>query len=95
VVHVRVGHGRVLAHHVHAAEVAALGRAHDLHHRQARLGVELGAPEPFEVPARFVIAGRAVVREHHRDQPGVGGALDVVLAAERVQPGAGAADLPR
>ena len=35
-----------------------------------------------------------VVREHHRDQAGVARALHVVLAAQRMQPGAGLADLP-
>ncbi len=36
---------------------------------------------------------RLVVGEEHRDEPGVGGALHVVLAAQRMQAGAGAADL--
>ena len=36
---------------------------------------------------------RLVVRIDHRDQAGVGGALHVVLAAQRMQPGARPADL--
>ena len=36
-----------------------------------------------------------VVGEHHRDQPRVGGALDVVLPAQRVQAGARLADVAR
>jgi len=30
-----------------------------------------------------------VIGEHHRDEPRVGGALHVVLPAQRMQPGAG------
>ena len=90
---VRVGHGRVLAHDVHAAELAALGGAHDLHHREAGLRVEGRAPELFEMGAPPVVVRALVVREHHRDQPGVGGALHVVLAAQGVQAGAGAPGL--
>ena len=39
------------------------------------------------------IFDRLVVGEEHRDQPGVGSALHVVLAAQRMQAGAGPADL--
>ena len=39
------------------------------------------------------IVDRLVVGEEHRDQAGVGGALYVVLAAQRMQSGARAADL--
>ena len=41
----------------------------------------------------FRVVDALVIREHHRDQAGVGGALHVVLAAQRVQAGAGTADL--
>ena len=39
------------------------------------------------------VLDRLVVGEEHRDQAGVGGALHVVLPAQRMQPGAGPADL--
>ena len=42
---------------------------------------------------RSVRLDRLVVGQEHRDQAGVGGALHVVLAAQRMQPGAGTADL--
>ena len=52
-------------------------------------------PELFERLAQIGASDRLVVRQEHRDQPGVGGALHVVLAAQRMQAGAGTADLPR
>ena len=68
-------------------------RVHDLDHGEARGRVELRAPELFQMRPRRIVVGMAVVGKHHRDQPGIGGALDVVLATQRVQPGARPADL--
>ena len=48
VVEVGVGHRRVLAHDVHAADLAGVDRVHDLDDGQARLRVERLAPEGLE-----------------------------------------------
>ena len=51
-------------------------------------------PHSFsKAAAQIVAADRLIVRQEHRDQAGVGGALHVVLAAQRMQAGAGPADL--
>ncbi len=68
-------------------------RVHDLDHGEALLGVELGAPQALDLGADFRRLHRFVVGEEHRDQPGVGGALHVVLPAQRMQASAGTADL--
>ena len=93
VVRVRVRHGRVLAHDVHGLDPAGMDRVDDLDHGEARPLVELLTPERFQDGAVDGVADRVVVGEDHRDQAGVGSALDVVLAAQRVQAGAGAADM--
>ena len=94
---VGVGHRRVLAHDVHAAHLAGLDRVHHLDHRQAGLVVERPAacPRPSRSCARRRVVHALVVREHHRYQAGVGRALHIVLAAQRMQAGAGPADLAR
>ena len=43
--HVGVGHGGVLAHHVHALDLVVVDRVHDLDHGQSALGIERRAPE--------------------------------------------------
>ena len=58
-----------------------------------RFGIELDAPGGLVLGADLGVLHRLVVGEEHRDQAGVGGALHVVLAAQRMQPGAGPADL--
>ena len=93
VLEVRIRHRRVLAHDVHAADLAVVGRVHDLDHGQARLAVELGAPELLESGAGLGVVHSLIVGIHHRDQARVRRPLHVVLPAQRVQPGAGAADL--
>ena len=92
-VDVRVREERVLAHHVHPAHAALERAADDLGDGQARLGVELAAPRRAELLVRGRVVDALVVGEHHRDQARVGGALHVVLAAQRVQAGAGPADV--
>ena len=57
------------------------------------LGRQRRAPELLVHAADGRVLHRLVVGEHHRDQAGVGGALHVVLAAQRMQAGAGPADL--
>ena len=90
---VRIGHRRVLAHDVHAADVAGVDRIHDLDNRQPRLFIQRRAPQRLEFPLRPRVVDAPIVRIHHRDQAGVARALDVVLAAQRMQAGAGPADL--
>ena len=58
-----------------------------------RLGIERLAPGLLVFGADLRVLHRLVVGEEHRDQAGVGGALHVVLAAQRMQAGAGPADL--
>ena len=93
VVRVGIGHGRIFAHDIHALDLAAMHRVHDLDHGQAEVGVQRGAPGVFEPLAHIGVADRLIIGIEDRDQPRVGRALDVVLSAQRVQPGAGPADL--
>jgi hypothetical protein len=53
------------------------------------------SPDPqMSVKARAPRVGHGlVIGQEHRDQPGIRGALHVVLAAQRVQPGAGPPDM--
>ena len=92
VLHVGVGHGRVLAQDVHALDHVVLDGVHDLDHGEA-LGRQLNAPERLVPAADLGVLHRLVVGEHHGDQAGVGGALHVVLAAQGMQAGAGSSDL--
>ena len=93
VLDVRIRHRRVLAHDVHAANLAGVHGIHDLDHGQARLLVQRRAPQRLEFPLRTCVVDAPVIRIHHRDQPGVARALHVVLAAQRMQAGARPADL--
>ena len=83
----------VLAHHVHPADPAVEHRVHDLGDGQAPLRIQVAVPHRLEALARLGGIDRLVVGIEHRDQPRVGGALHVVLAAQRVKAGAGVADL--
>ncbi len=89
----RVGHGRILAHDVHAADLAVMDGVRDLGRGQPWLRVQLAAPQRFEtLPCRGILDA-LVVREGRGHQADVGCSLDVVLSANRVQPGARAPDL--
>ena len=92
-IEVGVRHRRVLAHDVHALDLVGVHRVHDLDHGLAALGIELLAPGLFVLGDHLRALDRLVVGEEHRDQAGVGGALHVVLPAQGMQAGAGAADL--
>ncbi len=97
-VQVGVAHGRVFAHDVHAAHlvrIAVGGKrlVHDFDHGVAGLVVQLRAPEVLKPGVRRRVGHALVVGEHHRDQARVAGALHIVLAAQRMQAGAGFADL--
>ena len=52
-----------------------------------------GPPGVLVAGADLRILDRFVVGKEHRDQSGVGSALHIVLAAQRMQPSAGPADL--
>jgi hypothetical protein len=93
VVQVRIRHRRVLAHDVHAVQLAVVHRVHDRHHGQTRFGVEFRAPQLLEIGVRLRIVDPLVIREYHRYQSYVGSPLDVVLAPQRAQPRARAAAL--
>ena len=90
---VRIGHRRVFTHHVHALDLAVVSGIHDFNHGETGLGIELGVPEFLETRMCLGIIDALVIREHHRDQAGIGCALHIVLAAQRMQAGAGLADL--
>ena len=99
VVQVRVTHGRVFAHDVHAANlvrVAVGGQrlVHDLDHGVTGFLIEFGVPEFFKPLVSVCVIYTLVIGEHHWNQPCVAGALHIVLAAQRVQAGAGLSDLP-
>ena len=73
VIQVRVAHGGVFPHDVHAANlvrIAVLGQrfTHDFDHGVARLVVQLGAPEVFKPGMRGGVVHALVVGEHHRNQ---------------------------
>jgi len=89
-----IRHRRVLTHDVHALDLVAMHRVHDLDHGQPALVVERGLPQRLEFRLDLRALDRLVIGIDHRDQPGIGGALDIVLAAQWVEPGARAPDLP-
>ena len=53
VLRIRIRHGGVLAHDVHAADIAGAGGIDDLHHGQPAFGIQFGAPGLFEPRAGF------------------------------------------
>ena len=88
-----VRHRGVFALDIHAGDFAGMDRVHDLDHGQAAHRIEVLMPELLKRLAQIGAPDRLVVRQEHRDQAGVGSALHVVLAAQRMQAGAGTADL--
>ena len=48
VLDIRIGHRGVLAHDVHRADGAPLGRVQDLDDRETRIGIECHAPQLLE-----------------------------------------------
>ncbi len=88
-----VRHRRVLALDIHAGDFAGVDRVHDLDHGEATDRIKVLMPQLLERLAQIGAPDRLIIREEHRDQAGVGGALHVVLSAQRMQPGAGPADL--
>ncbi len=93
-VHVGIGHGRVLAHDIHGRGIAGMNVVDDLRHRQPRYGREIaGFPDLGKGTAHAVVLHALVVGHEHRDQPGVRGALHVVLPPQRMQTGARPSDM--
>ena len=91
-----VGHGGVLAHHVHATDLACFDGIHDFNDGQAGLVIQRTCcytPGFFESGAHRGVSHMLVVGVHHRDQTRIRRALHVVLATQRVQPGTWPADL--
>ena len=70
-----------------------MNRIHDLNNGEAAVRIELRAPELFHSAADLFTLNRTVVREDHWDEAGIGSALHVVLAAQRMKPRAGPADM--
>ena len=73
--------------------IVGQGQVEDFHHGVAGPLVQCRAPELLKPGACLRVVHPLVVGEHHRDQPGIAGALHVVLAAQRVQAAAGLANL--
>ena len=94
VVDIRVGHCRVFAQYIHAANVASVDRVHDFDHGQTLFRRKVArTPDIGEGRPHSVIHDRLVVRQEHRDQARIRSALHVVLAAQGMQPSAGTTDL--
>src|ERR1700733_9051430 len=88
----------MLAHDVHPLDVTGEDAPDDLHHGETRLVIELldgYAPRLGKAFSRFGIIDPLIIRIHHWDEPSVRSALHIVLAAKRMQPGSGPADLSR
>ena len=93
VLQIGIGHRGILALDIHAGDLSGMDRVHDLDHGETTHRIELLMPELFERRAQVGATDRLVIRQEHRNKTGIGGALHVVLAAQRMQPGAGTADL--
>ena len=68
-------------------------RTHDFDDRESGLGIERRVPQGLEAAARRVVADRLIIGEYHRDEPDVGGSLNVVLSTQGMQSGPGSPDL--
>ena len=93
VMQVGVGHGRVLAHDVHTVQPVVENGVHDLDHGQTGLRVQGDTPEGLEALPYLLVVDPLVVGEHHGNQAGVRGSLNIVLAAQRMESGPRATDL--
>ena len=70
-----------------------MDRIHDLDDGQTTLRINRLVPEPFERLAQIGSLDRLIVRQEHRNEAGVGGALHVVLTAQGMQTRTRTADL--
>ncbi len=90
-----VRHRRVLSHDVEALDVAFVSFVGDLDDGETAIGVEFRIPELFELRLRLGIINGLIVGVDDGDETRVGGSLNVVLAAQRMESRARAADLSR
>ena len=90
---VGIGLQDVLALHIEAHEGALDRGVEHVGDAQARLRVELDVPQRFELVAHGVARDVPVARQLVRERAHVAGALNVVLAAQRVHADAGPADI--
>ena len=90
---VRVRLGDVLALDVERLEIAGDGVVEHVRNPEARLRIEVRTPMLGEDAAHRLVVDGPVAGELVRERAHVAGALDVVLAAQRVDADAGAADV--
>ena len=93
-IEVRVGHRRVLALNVHAADFAGVGRVDDLDHGEAGFSRQRRMPQLFVLPVDLLARNVGIIRIKHRNETRIGSALHIVLSPQRVQSGARPAHLP-
>ena len=82
---VRIGHRGVLAHDEHRADAASEDRIHDLDDRQPALPIERAAPGILIGVMEVRSLDGFVIGIKHRDQPGIRGALHIILSAQGMQ----------
>ena len=95
--HVRdvgIGEHGVLAHDVQRLDLSLEGRGEHLRHRQAGRVGEFNVPRFLELGADVGVGDLLVAGIVVRQGAHVASALDVALAAQRIDAGAGPADLP-
>ena len=90
---VRLGLRGVLAEHVDGVELVPLHRVEHAAQVETRLGRDRRPPRRLEAGAGLVVLDERESRQAVRQRAHVPAALDVVLAAQRVEPGAVAADV--
>ena len=93
VARIGIGLEDVLALDVDRAEAAIDRGVEHVGNAQPRLGIERDAPVGLEQRAGLAIGDVAVAGKFVREAAHVAGALHVVLAAQRVHPDAGPADV--
>ena len=71
VINIRIGHGRVFTHDVHALDPLRVDGIYYLDDCQPTLGIQRGPPQILESLTDISLINPLVIREHHRDQPGI------------------------
>ena len=90
---VGIGLQDVLALHIEAHEGALDRGVEHVRDAQARLRIELDVPQGFKLIAHRLARDVPVARQFVRERAHVAGALNVILAAQRVHADAGPADI--
>ena len=86
---IRIAHNRILSHDPHGINGAV---NHCLSHfsgSQARLGWQRTSPQFFKPEPGLIIINTLIPRQKHRRTCHITGALDIILAAQRIQAGTG------